>query len=155
DDGFILYESRAIVRYLIKKHPNQGTPELIPTGLKEEALFEQAVSTEAFNFNPFVSSIATEKLFKPLRGLQTDVKVVEERLAQLNAKLDAYEVILSKQRYLAGDNVTLADLQHLPYGTVLITAGGYPDLFKGRPSVERWLNELYNRAMWQEIIGSD
>jgi glutathione S-transferase len=64
DEGFILYESRAIARYLIKKYPNQGTP-LIPSDLKAEALFEQAASIEAFNFTPFVRPIIIEKVFKP------------------------------------------------------------------------------------------
>jgi len=64
DDGFILYESRAIARYLIKKYPNQGTAGLIPTGLKEEALFEQAASVEVSNFNAHAAPIAYEKVFK-------------------------------------------------------------------------------------------
>jgi glutathione S-transferase len=64
DDGFILYESRAIARYLIKKHPNHGAP-LIPTDPIAEALFEQAASIEAFNFTTFVTPIVVEKVFKP------------------------------------------------------------------------------------------
>ena len=64
EDGFVLYESRAIARYLIRKYPNQGTQGLIPTDPKEEALFEQAASTEAFNFNPYVALIIVEKVFK-------------------------------------------------------------------------------------------
>ena len=42
DDGFILYESRAIVKYLALKYKNQGTnlmPD--PRDLKEYALFEK------------------------------------------------------------------------------------------------------------------
>jgi glutathione S-transferase len=64
DDGFILYESRAITRYLIKKYPNQGT-HLISNDPKSEALFEQAASIEAFNFTTFVTPIVVEKVFKP------------------------------------------------------------------------------------------
>src|SRR5277367_2663757 len=49
DDGFILYESRAICRYIARKYASQGTP-LIPTELKAEALFEQAASIETSYF---------------------------------------------------------------------------------------------------------
>ena len=42
-----------------------------------------------------------------LRGGATNEKTVEEYAATLDAKLDAYEVILSKQKYLAGDVSTL------------------------------------------------
>ncbi|KAI6158452.1 glutathione S-transferase [Pisolithus thermaeus] len=153
DDGFVLYESRAIARYLIRKYPNQGTQGLIPTDPKEEALFEQAASIEAFNFNPFASGIAFEKVFKPRRGLQTNEQAVEERLALLRAKLDAYDVILGKQKYLAGDQVTLADLQHLPYGTLLANAG-YGDLFSEatRPNVSRCVCCMRRRPTWQDVL---
>jgi glutathione S-transferase len=64
DDGFILYESRAITRYLATKYADQGT-KLIPTGVKECALYEQAASTEVSNFDPAASGITYEKIFKP------------------------------------------------------------------------------------------
>ncbi|KAF9231923.1 thioredoxin-like protein [Melanogaster broomeanus] len=50
DDGFILYESRAICRYLVKKYPTQRTLGLIPTDPQAVALFEQAASVEAMRY---------------------------------------------------------------------------------------------------------
>jgi hypothetical protein len=46
-------------------------------------------------------------------GVQPDEERVSEQLANLQPKLDAYDLILSKQKYLAGDvrlffNLTLA-----------------------------------------------
>ena len=64
DDGFIVYESRAIARYLDAKYPKQG-PKLVPTGLKELALFEQGVSIEQSHFDSPASKAVAEKLFKP------------------------------------------------------------------------------------------
>lgn len=64
DDGFILYESRAICRYLVKKYETQGTQGLIPKDAKGEALFEQAVSIESSNFYPFALGISVEKIIK-------------------------------------------------------------------------------------------
>lgn len=59
DDGFILYESRAIGRYIAEKYADQG-PALIPTELKAKAIFEQAASSELANFNPYASQIWKE-----------------------------------------------------------------------------------------------
>ncbi|KAJ8581821.1 glutathione S-transferase [Rhizopogon salebrosus TDB-379] len=149
DDGFILYESRAISRYLSKKYQGQGT-ELIPTDPQAEALFEQAASIEAFNFNAFVAPIIFEKWFKPFRGLEPNEERVSELLVSLNPKLDAYEVILGKQKYLAGDSVTLADLAHLPYGTAFYQVG-FADVFDSRPNVSRWWKDISNRPAWLAV----
>lgn len=72
-----------------------------------------------------------------MRGGQTDHKRVEELKATLRMKLEGYERILNKHRYLAGDvcsshlhlvnadwlagsqEITLVDLFHLPYGTMV------------------------------------
>ena len=44
-----------------------------------------------------------EKVFKQFWGAVTDEKRVEELLGQLEGKLDGYEAVLGKQKYLAGD----------------------------------------------------
>jgi hypothetical protein len=44
-----------------------------------------------------------EKVFKQFFGGETDEKLVEELVGKLEGKLDGYEVILGKQKYLAGD----------------------------------------------------
>ena len=64
--------------------------------------------------------------------------VVTKNVAALSANLDIYEQILSKQRYLAGDELTLVDLLHLPYGSRLYTAG-HGDLIDKRPNVKRYV----------------
>lgn len=65
DDGLILFESRAIARYVARKYSSQGTQELLPTDLNAYAAFEQAASIESSNFDPFASGIVAEKVFKP------------------------------------------------------------------------------------------
>ncbi|KXN85258.1 Glutathione S-transferase 3 [Leucoagaricus sp. SymC.cos] len=102
DDGFILYEGRAISRYLDETYSDNG-PKLIPLDPKKRALFEQAASSEAFNFDRYGTPLAFELFFKKLRGREPDIAKVEELKTILAAKLDVYDQILSKQRYLVGD----------------------------------------------------
>ena len=64
DDGFILYESRAICYYIAAKYPDQGTP-LLPTELKANALFHQAASIEISHFSDNVLKALEEMIFKP------------------------------------------------------------------------------------------
>ncbi|KAF8837492.1 glutathione S-transferase-like protein [Paxillus ammoniavirescens] len=151
DDGFILYESRAIARYLAAKYADQGTPNLIPTNPKELAFFDQAASIELSHFDPHAFGLVFEKVIKGRKGLPPDDSAVTKHLAALNDKLDVYEVILAKQKYLAGDYVTLADLFHLPFGTMLEGPGMEYDVFKKRPNVSRWWNDLSNRPSWLAV----
>ena len=62
DDGVQLFESRAIARYLINKYGKDSG--LIPSDPKANALFEQAASIEAFNFDQYASGIVFERVFK-------------------------------------------------------------------------------------------
>ncbi|OAX42053.1 glutathione S-transferase [Rhizopogon vinicolor AM-OR11-026] len=150
DNGFILYESHAIARYLIKKYSSQAP--LIPTDLREEALFEQAASIERSNFNPFVAPIVYEKLLKPRRGLQPNEARISELLTTLNRNMDAYDVILGKQKYLAGDSVTLADLSHLPFGAAFFRLdASFAEVFESRPNVARWWKDITNRPTWLAV----
>ncbi|KIJ60369.1 hypothetical protein HYDPIDRAFT_177460 [Hydnomerulius pinastri MD-312] len=149
DDGFVLYESRAISRYLTKKYASQGTQGLIPTEPKAEALFEQAASIELTNFDPIGNGIADENIFKGLRGEQPDTKRVSQLVALLEEKVKGYEAILSKQPYLAGDHITLADLFHLPFGYMFSQMG--IDALEKQPSVARWWKEISERESWLAV----
>ncbi|KAJ7572211.1 glutathione S-transferase [Mycena floridula] len=151
DDGFILYESRAICRYIESKYPDSGTPLIPPPGdLKARALFEQAVSVEIFDFDVVAGPAVAQAVFHPAFGLKTDQQIVDTNMALLSSKLDVYEQILSKQKYLAGDQITLADLFHLPYGSLLkdIQAGSYPMSVEHRPNVARWWKDISARKAW-------
>ncbi|KAJ6577053.1 glutathione S-transferase [Mycena vulgaris] len=149
DDGFIVYESRAICRYIADKYAEQGT-KLVPTDVKGKALFEQAASIEYSNFDPFCSQAVAEMVFKPMLGKISDKAVFDELIAGLSAKLDAYEVILGKQKYLAGNELTLADLFHLPYGTMLAMTGSDLMTTKG-PNITRWFNEISALPSWVSV----
>ncbi|KAJ7097158.1 glutathione S-transferase [Mycena belliarum] len=151
DDGFVLFESRAICRYIAEKYASQGTP-LVPavTDVRGRALFEQAASIEFANHDPFASKAVFEMLVKPMLGLPSDSAVFNALIAGLSAKLDAYEVILGKQKYLAGDEVTLADLFHIPHASMLKMAGSDLMTTKG-PNVARWFNDITTRPAWLAV----
>ncbi|KAJ7864599.1 thioredoxin-like protein [Mycena olivaceomarginata] len=133
DDGFILYETRAICRYLAAKYPASG---LIPTDPKANALFEQ----------PRRASKAGFQLMMKGFGSPYDQAVVDAQLEILDKKLEGYEAILSKQRYVAGDNFTLVDLFHIPYAPLVASGGS--DIMTRKPNVARWYNELIARPSW-------
>ncbi|KAJ7289522.1 glutathione S-transferase [Mycena rebaudengoi] len=146
DDGFILCESRAICRYLAEKYADKGTA-LVPMHLKEKALFEQAASFEFANFHPHAMP-ATLMILK--REKESNLALFKDTVSKLSATLDVYEVILGKQKFLAGNEPTLVDLFHLPYAGVV--AGMEDDIMANRgPNVTRWWNDLTQRPTWLKL----
>jgi glutathione S-transferase len=75
----------------------------------------------------------------------------EERVAQAEKDLDTvlavYDKILAKQKYLAGDELTLADLFHLPHGAAL-RAGKWKEVFDRYPNADKWFKGLQERETW-------
>ncbi|CEI70315.1 hypothetical protein FVEN_g1166 [Fusarium venenatum] len=150
--GVRVFESRAIAHYLAVKYRGQGI-DLSPaeSDIKAYAAFQQALSIEASYFDPNVSTIAAEEVFNPRKGLgPTNKDIVKAKIKDLDASFIGYERILSKQKYLAGDNVTLADLFHLPYGQMTESLG-LGELLPKYPAVEKWWNELKERESWKKI----
>ncbi|KAF5350518.1 hypothetical protein D9756_008530 [Leucocoprinus leucothites] len=148
DDGFILYESRAIARYLVENYPGQGT-ELIPSDPKKRALFDQAASVEAFCFDHYVNPIILEGLLPKIRGQPYNEERIKQLADDLSKRLDVYDQILSKQKYIAGDELTLADLYHLPGGSLLPLVG--INVIQEKPNVARWFNEISNLDSWKKV----
>ncbi|KAG6908219.1 hypothetical protein DXG01_005691 [Tephrocybe rancida] len=87
DDGFILYESHAICRYIATKYSNQGT-KLLPMDIKDYAIFEQVASVEQSHFNQSAEGVISENIFKPFFGQAPDPTVFEAHIKKLDAKLD-------------------------------------------------------------------
>ncbi|KAH9922404.1 glutathione S-transferase [Fomitopsis serialis] len=154
DDGLVLFESRAIARYLVAKYARPEHKALMPTpagDLERFARFEQAVSVEMSNFDVYMGALSWEVIFKRYTGVMTDEAIVTDLLQTLNSKLDAYEVLLAKNRYLAGDEVTLADLFHLPFGNTLGSMGYDLLTTSSRPNVSRWWKDISSRPAWQAV----
>ncbi|KAJ7027384.1 glutathione S-transferase-like protein [Mycena alexandri] len=150
DDGFILYETRAICRYLTEKYAAQG-PALIPTSLNGKAVLEQAASVELATFMPALIKVGREAL-KGTHGLAVDQAVLDAALVEFGQKLDVYEVILGKHKFIAGDELTIVDFFHLIYAPGLATRVGIDIMTQAsRPNVTRWWNVLIARPAWVKL----
>jgi glutathione S-transferase len=86
-----------------------------------------------------------------MKGLGApDEAKVAQYAAQLDSALAVYEGILSKQAYLGGNELTLADLFHVPYGT-LVKKLGYSEIFDKYPHVSKWFAGLEARESWKKV----
>jgi glutathione S-transferase len=155
DGDFKLFESRAICRYLVHKYQTKDTIQLIPEDIQQAALVEQYISVEMSEYGSCVDKYVYEAVFKKMHGQTPD----EEKLAELRKAceqtLDVYNQMLEGKEYLLGDNFTLADICHLPYGHYAYNAG-LDDVFNAssRPNVARWWKNISNQPAWQASIAN-
>lgn len=77
--------------------------------------------------------------------------MAKKSLDLLDTNLAVYDKILSKQQYLAGDEITLADLYHLSYGEEAWEVG-LADVVKKYPHVMAWFESLRSRNSWKKVL---
>ncbi|KAG9123815.1 hypothetical protein FRC07_013863 [Ceratobasidium sp. 392] len=149
EDGLKIYESRAIGRYLTAKY-GKGS-NLLPSSsdVKAYGLFEQAASIEYSSFDPYASGLTKERVFSKMFGGEANEVLATHYETNLKTKLEGYERVLSKQKYLAGDHVTLADLFHLPYGHFINQID--PNIFGLNPNLKRWWDDISSRQSWKSL----
>jgi glutathione S-transferase len=105
DDGFVLWESNAIMRYLAEKHGS----ELLPADLRERALVDQWLSWQATDLNsawPYAVNALMRK-----NPAYTDRTRIEESIAKWSAVMAILEARLRETGgYIANGRMSLADI---------------------------------------------
>lgn len=142
-----LFESRAIMRYIARN--NKDIKDLYP-----DVNTDVWMEVESQSFNPHISKIVSEKMFKKWKGEEADDEVVELSLEKLEEVLDIYEEHLEKSEYIAGDNFTIADIAHIPYAYYFLKAG-YKHVLKRRVKVYSWLKKIVQRPIVKRVLGGE
>eukprot|EP01116_Phalansterium_solitarium_P001954 TRINITY_DN11806_c0_g1_i1.p1 TRINITY_DN11806_c0_g1~~TRINITY_DN11806_c0_g1_i1.p1 ORF type:complete len:260 (-),score=29.89 TRINITY_DN11806_c0_g1_i1:95-808(-) len=158
----LLYESRAILRYLEHELAPRSDKRLLPLDAATSAQAEMWLAVESDSFKPAVKAIIVE-----LRGWVRPVhqnagapdahaqkaEAFEAAKDKLTTLLDIYERHLSTHRFLAGADYTLADLAHTMYLNAFVGLGGqWRALIERRPSMRGWWQELSCRPEWRKTL---
>ena len=141
-----LFESRSILRYIAK---NNIEIEDLLGNIDTDIWLE----VESQNYNPLVSTIIYEKLFKKLSDpdAKPDETIIENALKQLEKVLDIYEQRLKTNPYISGESFTIADIAHIPYTNYMLRFG-YKELYKSRPNVYKWLKRIMKRDSVRYVL---
>jgi len=143
DDGFTLFESRAINTYLSSKRPER---DLYPADARRRAIVDQWSYWQALQLGPAMQLVAFQRVFKPKFGMgPTDEAVVKEKLAEVERYLPILDQGLAGKDWLAG-RLSLADFAVA--STFNFRKAAQISL-QAAPNVERWIERVEALSSWQ------
>lgn len=146
DDGFILWESRAITSYLASKKPEAG---LYPDDIATRAIVDQWSYWQAIHLGPAMQKVSFERFMKPKFGMgETDEAAIEGQVNDLAQFLPVLEAGLQGKDWIAG-TLSVADFALASTFGARVEAGISLDEF---PNIQGWIDRLENRASWQEAV---
>lgn len=137
DDGFILFESSAIIKYLADKK----TSPLYPKDLKQRAIVEQWLDFGVIHIGGAIMKVTFNRIVAPAMGLPVDKQSEKDGVAFLGRFLPIVNAQLGKNEYLAGDGLSLADINLLamldPVEVGKIDIGQYENIVKWRNALKQ------------------
>ncbi len=148
DDGFVLLESRAIIRYIDARFP---APPLVPAAAGDVARMDQWLSVDQSYVAPHTRALAVERILKQHEGVMPDPGIERAAESALGFALGTVDRALSAARYLAGDTFSLADISLMPYVASLPMIGA-ERLRVDLPHLDRWWRSVSQRESWRRAI---
>ena len=141
-DGFILWESHAIVRYLARLH---GVGALWPDDARVAAdaarWMEWYDTTLWLNLRPIFHGLVRTPPEK------RNMAEIEDHRKKLATNFQIVDAQLAKREYLAGGNFTMGDI---PLGVAAYRWFNLPIERPAMPNVERWYRRLCERPAFKQ-----
>lgn len=136
EDGFVLYESTAILNYLEATHPQ---PPLVPADARGRALVDMHMKLCDLQLTRQAGTIIFPKRFLPKE--RWDEKAIAQAKAEIEKHLDILErIYLAGREYLVADRYTLAEVCYAPFLEFLPLMDITPP-----PAVAAWTARMLSR----------
>lgn len=143
-DGFVLWESNAIVRYLAARY-SAGT--LWPIDLQLRADADRWMDWQGVSLNPSIGPAFLQLIRTPAET--RNAAVVETARAEVEKKLAILDAQLAPREYVAGDAFTMADIA---LGCSVDRWYKLPLARETHPHVERWYQAIRARAGASQVM---
>lgn len=144
DDGFVHWESHAIVRYLAAKH---GAGSLWPDDLKTRAEADRWMDWVVSRLNPTMRTAFWGLVRTPTA--ERDARAIAESVARSGELLVMADAALANRPYIAGESFTMGDI---PLGCHVYNWMLLPIERRSLPHLEAWYQRLTRRAAYRKIV---
>jgi glutathione S-transferase len=140
EDGFILYESTAILEYLEATHPE---PPLVPADARGRALVSMHVKLCDLQLSRQTGTIIFPRRFLPKE--RWDEKAMAQAKQEIEKHLAVLESELGAKQYMVGDRYTLVEVCYTPFVEFLPLMEVTPP-----PKVAAWVARMLERPSAKE-----
>ncbi|WP_460451657.1 glutathione S-transferase family protein [Alsobacter sp. SYSU BS001988] len=144
DDGVVLWESNAIVRYLAARY---GQGSLWPQDPAERGLADRWMDWQQTSLNPAIGPAFMNLVRLPPD--KRDAAAAEAALAKSETMLAILEAHLAGSPYLAGETITMAEMVVAPSVHRWLNL---PAARQSRPHVEAWYAGLFAREAARQAL---
>jgi len=147
-DGFALYETQAILRYLDRVLPQ---PALTPADPKRAARMDQVMNiNDWYLFHGVGNVIVFHRVIAPqLMGLKPDEAAIEAAMPKARTVFAELARLLGEQAFFAGDSVSLADLMVAPAAAFFTATPEWAELGVPHANLVAWLKRMEARPSLQ------
>jgi glutathione S-transferase len=147
EDGFLLWESNSIVRYLAGKHDKEGVLE--PKDFRQRAIAGQWMDWQLSVVAPAITPAFWGLIRTPPE--KRDIAAITASQEKTTAAMQILDGRLGKTPFVAGPAFSYGDI---PVGAMCYR---YRQLVPGRPAtpnLDRWYEAISSRKAFQDHVGS-
>lgn len=146
DDGFILWESNTIVRYLAARYAS----DLYPQNLQARASAEKWMDWTTSSFAGPFRTVFWGTLRTPPE--QRDAAAIQAAIDTCVRLLEIPEATLAKQPYLSGEQLGIGDI---PLGSFIYAWFEMPIERPAQPHLKAWYERLKARPAYRDAVMTD
>ena len=142
-DGFALYETQAILRYVDERFP--GTA-LQPEDVHDFSRMNQLIGiVDAYAWPSIAGAILYNRMLVPRHGGTVDEAAIAAALPQARLCLAEIDRLMAANRFLAGAYLSLADLMVVPLLHYFGKVAEGRSLLASHPKLQDWVGRVAQR----------
>ncbi|MBV9586327.1 MAG: glutathione S-transferase family protein [Alphaproteobacteria bacterium] len=146
-DGFTLYETQAILRYIDEGFP---VAPLQPTDLHQFSRMNQIIGiVDGYGWPSIAAGILVNRVLAPRFGFPVNEEAVTKALPRARLCISEISRLMGDNPFLAGDRITLADVMVIPlfYFFGKLPEGEGP--LSEHANIRPWMRRMEERQSFQ------
>ena len=146
-DGWMLYETRAIMRYVDAAVP---APSLQPREPKALGRMEQVMNiTDSYVMPQISRTISFNRVVAPKFNMPVNEQAIADAMPHARHCIGELGRLLDAHPWMAGESLSLADLLLAPHLSMLAQAPEGGQMLGARPNLADWLRRIEARPSMQ------